>query len=188
MSIEGSDSVTSLIPAPSKPASHWVLIGVGGNLGDPDYLFKHAARLLAPYVVGFQSSAHYLSEAYYDMPGVFADKAGVPEFTNAVWSAYTELNPFDVLGKLLSIEAQLGRIRGSSQSISRSLDLDLLLYDDRVIDSPELKLPHPRMHLRNFVLRPACELAPHFIHPVLGKQLSELLRVCPDGLCVVKSR
>ena len=88
----------------------------------------------------------------------------------------------EVLKNLLSIEQQMGRKRSLERAYrSRTLDLDLLFYEDQVIDNENLKLPHPRLELRKFILCPMCEIDPDFVHPSLGKSLSNLLRICKDS-------
>jgi 7,8-dihydro-6-hydroxymethylpterin-pyrophosphokinase len=92
----------------------------------------------------------------------------------------TQLSPSGVLGAILMIEAHLGRIRSEKQYSSRVIDIDILLYDDKVIDEKSLKVPHPLMHERKFVLVPLCEIAPELIHPILKKPISSLVELCPD--------
>jgi len=80
----------------------------------------------------------------------------------------------------LEIEKQLGRKRSGNGYSSRTMDIDIIFYGDSVIDEPDLVVPHPRMHLRNFVLVPLCEIFPDFVHPVFGKTIRQLLEECPD--------
>jgi 2-amino-4-hydroxy-6-hydroxymethyldihydropteridine diphosphokinase len=102
-----------------------------------------------------------------------------PPFLNAVVALNTELAPADLLGALLGIERDLGRLR-SLPNAPRTLDLDLLMVDDAISDSPELILPHPRLHERTFVLVPLAEIAPKLVHPGFGKTMQELLHTLPD--------
>ena len=104
-----------------------------------------------------------------------------PWFINGVASLKTSLDARQLLASLHDIEAELGRVRGV-RNASRTLDLDLLAYDDFVVDEPEgLKLPHPRLGERAFVLRPLAELAPHWRHPVSGRTAGEMLAALPPG-------
>ena len=107
------------------------------------------------------------------------------KFLNMVLSIETELSPSGLIGRILMIESQLGRIRCESQNSSRKIDIDILLYDNGIIEEHTLKIPHPRMHERKFVLVPLCEIAPEIMHPVLKKTMAELLKACKDK-CKVK--
>lgn len=97
-------------------------------------------------------------------------------FLNAVLELETELSPIDILERTQEVERQLGRQTKSSATgyQDRPIDLDLLLYDDLVLETPRLTLPHPLMHLRDFVLEPLQQLAPTLRHPVLGLSIAEL--------------
>jgi 2-amino-4-hydroxy-6-hydroxymethyldihydropteridine diphosphokinase len=92
----------------------------------------------------------------------------------------TNLKPSGLLGRLLMIESLLGRLRDGKQYSSRIIDIDILLYGRQKVDTISLKIPHPRMHERNFVLVPLCEIAPRIVHPVFGKTMTELLNECKD--------
>jgi len=93
----------------------------------------------------------------------------------------TEFNPQDLLRQLQEIEHQLGRIRDRGKRyIDRTLDLDILFYDDLVMNSERLVIPHPQVANRRFVLVPLAELFPENIHPVLCKTFAQLLEFCPD--------
>ena len=97
----------------------------------------------------------------------------------------TNLTPSEVLEQTLKIESFLGRIRGEERYSSRLIDIDILLFDDMIIDEENLKIPHPLIQDRRFVLVPLCEIAAEVIHPVFNKTFGELLEECKDS-CVVK--
>lgn len=137
---------------PVDPA-HIAYIALGANLGDPAAQIHDAVKALAGLP---HSRLLRVSSLYRTAPvGVH----GQPDFINAVVALETSLAPEALLDALLAIEANFGR-RRDYPNAPRTLDLDLLLYGDRTIDTPALKLPHPRMHLRAFVIAPLLEIAP----------------------------
>jgi 2-amino-4-hydroxy-6-hydroxymethyldihydropteridine diphosphokinase len=105
-------------------------------------------------------------------------------FINCCLALYTQAEPLDLMDIILEIEGQMGRIRDEGGYRDRLIDVDLLLFEDRVIDHPRLILPHPKMSLRRFVLLPLAEIVPEMQHPVSGLTISELLERCPDQLPV----
>lgn len=135
-------------------------VGVGANLGDAPATVRAALQALQrlPQSRWVASSSLYRS-APLDAPG--------PDFVNAVVELRTELGPQALLQHLQAIEQRFGRVRGA-RNAPRTLDLDLLLYGELCIDEPALTLPHPRAHLRGFVLRPLAELDPQLSLPGLG--------------------
>ncbi len=149
-------------------------MAIGSNLGDRA---RHLARAVAELrgAPGVEVTA--LSSVYETEP-----VGGPPQgrYLNAVVALRTELAPRALLDLLLAIEAREGRVRDGRRDAPRPLDLDLLLHGDATLDTPELVLPHPRLHERAFVLEPLAELAPERVHPVLGETFSALARRVRD--------
>jgi 2-amino-4-hydroxy-6-hydroxymethyldihydropteridine diphosphokinase len=154
-----------------------VLIGLGGNLpspaGPPPQTFAAALAALG----GYGCRVVVRSPLYRTAPVPISDQ---PWFVNAVAQLATGLGPEALLAALLAVEARFGRQRGVANA-ARTLDLDLLAYDEICRDGPGLTLPHPRLHLRAFVLRPLVDLAPDWRHPRLGRTARELLAALPPG-------
>ncbi|MGC3964601.1 MAG: 2-amino-4-hydroxy-6-hydroxymethyldihydropteridine diphosphokinase [Rhodocyclaceae bacterium] len=147
-------------------------IGVGANLGDAADTVRAAIRTL-----GEQPHCRLLaaSSLYRTAP---IDAEGQPDYINAVVLLDTALGPTLLLETLLAVEKRFGRVR-STPNAARTLDLDLLMYDQRVIDHPGLVVPHPRMHERAFVLRPLAEISPDLQIPGQGP-VQELLAGVAD--------
>lgn len=153
----------------------------GSNMGDKEQTFAEA-RLLINNRCGRVTK---VSSAYFSEPwGFEADEW----FLNVVLEVETEMEPETLLRQLLDIEAELGRVRHPEKEgySSRTADLDLLYYGNRVINTPFLTVPHPRLHRRRFTLLPLCEVAPDFVHPVIGLTQTALLERCADTLAVMK--
>jgi 2-amino-4-hydroxy-6-hydroxymethyldihydropteridine diphosphokinase len=98
----------------------------------------------------------------------------------------TNFSPRTVLSEVQQIEHELGRIRKTEQYASRLIDIDLLFFDDLILKTPSLQLPHPRMAERRFVLGPLAEIAPDKLHPETNKTVAQMFAECPDGLKVFK--
>jgi 2-amino-4-hydroxy-6-hydroxymethyldihydropteridine diphosphokinase len=122
-----------------------------------------------------------LSSIYETEPVYYKEQ---PLYLNAVLSAVTELDPFELLNFVKSIESDLGR-QHSFRNAPRTIDIDILFYGGKVIETPELIIPHPRIAERAFVLAPLAEIAPGLVHPVTHKKVKDLLSVV-DGLDGVK--
>lgn len=148
---------------------------LGSNLGEREMLMKTAMDMIGKRCGELVSC----SEIYESEPWGFDSDNN---FLNQIISIRTELNPHDLLKELLSIEADLGRQRKSDIHTyeSRPMDLDILYYDDLIIDDDDLILPHPRLHRRRFTLLPLCDIAPDFIHPLFKKSNKVLLEECED--------
>jgi len=102
-------------------------------------------------------------------------------FLNCVVLLDTELSPMDLLSEALKIEKSMGRTRQGSGYASRNIDIDILYFNDEAVNLPGLIIPHPRLHERRFTLEPLVEIAPDFVHPVVGKTNSELLERVNDS-------
>lgn len=137
-----------------------VFVGLGANLGDAQGTVLQAVQDLA----GFPSTVLVACSSLYRSSPLLAQG---PDYINAVAELRTDLQPQALLRQLLALEAVHGRQRPFHHA-PRTLDLDLLLMGSQQMTTPELTLPHPRLHQRAFVLLPLLELAPDLVHPVLG--------------------
>ena len=156
-----------------------VFLGIGSNLGERETNLKEAVTAIGKNI----GTILKCSSLYETEPWGFKSEN---QFLNIVVEAETKLTPSGVLGAILMIEAFLGRTRSEKQYSSRVIDIDILLYEDIVIDEVSLKIPHPLMHERRFVLVPLCEIASELVHPVLKENIATLLNLCEDKSAVLK--
>ena len=151
----------------SKVFFHTAYVALGSNLGDKEANLRRALELLIERGVEIVKTSTFISTEPYGV-------TDQPTFLNGVCEVRTSLEPLALLHILLAIEQEMGRVRLRHWG-ERNIDLDLLLYEDVVMDTQELKLPHPDMQNRDFVLLPLAEIAPALIHPTLRKNISELV-------------
>ena len=153
-------------------------IALGSNLGNRDAALRAAIARLEALPQGRLIAV----STFIETPPVDAP-SGSGFFLNAAAVMETKLSAPELLRLLLDIERDLGRLSriGQPRNAPRVIDLDLLLYDELILDAPRLRVPHPRMHERAFVLRPLAEIAPDALHPVLNKSVRELLSMVEPG-------
>jgi len=153
-------------------ATRRIFVGLGSNVGDRRAHLDRARKGLEEAGLRIvEQSALYLSE-----PIEVIDQE---EFINQVVGCESELDPEAILGVCLAVERSMGRVRTRDKG-PRIIDLDLLLSGDDIRSGGSLQVPHPRMHLRRFVLVPLAEISPGAWHPVLNRTAAELLSMCPD--------
>jgi 2-amino-4-hydroxy-6-hydroxymethyldihydropteridine diphosphokinase len=148
-------------------------IGLGTNLGNREENLKKAIE----NIIISAGEVISISGIYVTDPWGFRSE---DHFLNMVILINTRLKAVDLLKQLLKIEMQTGRVRGAEKYSSRVIDIDILLYENEIINKPYLKIPHPKIQERKFVLVPLCDIAPEKIHPVLKKTFAALLKECKD--------
>lgn len=148
---------------------HIVYLALGTNLGDRPANLKQAIASLTP-----QLEVKLKSQVYETPPWGVENQ---PKFLNQVIKAQTYLDPEPLLKHLKRLEVALGRIP-SIPNGPRLIDIDILFYDDLVVDKPSIVIPHPRLQERGFVLLPLMEIAPNLVHPVSKKTVRELVELC----------
>jgi len=145
---------------------------LGSNLGNKEDNLNFAFKSLKKIGEIKKYSAIYETE-----PWGFSDSRN---FFNMAVCIETSLNPYELLNEILKIEILAGRKKQSNQWVAREIDIDIIFYNDSIINEKHLIIPHPQLIFRKFVLVPLNEITPDFIHPVLGKSICKLLTECTD--------
>jgi len=151
---------------------HIVYLALGSNMGDRLENLKEVIAALPPQMV-VKAKSH----VYETLPWGYEDQ---PKFLNQVIKVKTYLDPEPLLKHLKRLEVALGR-KESFPNGPRLIDIDILFYDDLVLNTPALTLPHPRLHERGFVLLPLMDIAPDLVHPVTKKSVREMVAYCNLG-------
>tara|TARA_B100000035_G_scaffold156692_1_gene133447 strand:- start:308 stop:793 length:486 start_codon:yes stop_codon:yes gene_type:complete len=149
-----------------------ILVAIGSNLnsksfGSPEQNCNAAIEILRKYFEVTQSSSFYKTEPI--------PKSEQPWFVNCIVNIKSKISPSRILDTLLEIELQFGRKRNRKNE-ARVIDLDLIAYNNLIVKSLKLTLPHPRMHLRKFVIQPICDINKNWIHPISKKKAFEILK------------
>jgi 2-amino-4-hydroxy-6-hydroxymethyldihydropteridine diphosphokinase len=147
---------------------------IGGNLGNRLENLQEVVRLIEKYCGKIISQSSIYETAAWG-------KKDQPDFLNQVLEIETNLQPRKLINTVLEIEKMMGRERDEKYG-PRIIDIDILFFNEEVVDESFLKIPHPELQKRRFVLIPLAEIAPHLNHPVLKKNIDQLLKECKDGL------
>ena len=153
---------------------HTTFLLLGSNLGEREYVLEKAATTIETKI----GKVKTYSSIYETMAWGNEDQ---PAFLNQVIVVETSLNPEDLLVQINSIEKDLGRVRHEKWG-ERLIDIDILYFDDVIIDTEKLTIPHPEIVNRKFTLIPLAEIAADFVHPLINKKQKELLQNCKDEL------
>jgi len=156
-----------------------VFLGIGTNLGEREENLRKAIKLIEEHIGSITEE----SSVYETEPWGFKSETS---FFNMVIKVETNLTPSGLLGRILMIEAMMGRLREGQGYKSRIIDIDILFFGSRIFENKILKIPHPRIQERRFVLVPLSEIAGDLLHPVFKKSIQELLQECKDKSKVLK--
>ncbi len=158
-----------------------IVLSLGSNI-EPRQ--KHLQTALTE-IGRWSKSEEMVSRIYSTEPVGFRSEH---DFLNMAVSLETSLSPMELLEKIHKLEANMGRVRTPGKMEDRIMDIDILLYDDLVMNTDKLTIPHPRMHERSFVLTPLLDIIPDWIHPVFHKAIWELYDECRDTgeVCIIE--
>ncbi|MCC6600877.1 MAG: 2-amino-4-hydroxy-6-hydroxymethyldihydropteridine diphosphokinase [Crocinitomicaceae bacterium] len=146
---------------------------MGANLGEREANIEEASLFITFNMGDITGKSSIYESSAWGMENS-------PEFLNQVLKISTKLSPKELISEIAELEVFFGRERSPSKYLDREMDVDILFYDDEIIDGEKIQVPHPRLHLRRFVLEPMAELAPEMIHPVIKKTMQQLLNECED--------
>ena len=149
-----------------------VFIGIGSNIGNKEENIRSSIKLMKKKCRILKTSSLYETE-----PVGYKEQDW---FLNCAIEAETKIEPLELLEFLKSIEKNIGRVKEIKNG-PRIIDMDILFYDDKIINESELIIPHPRLHERLFVLEPLKEIAPELVHPVFGKSIGEIYSEAKNG-------
>ncbi len=161
----------------NKPLNKVVLM-MGGNIGDTHFFLSKAIEMITNSI----GPIEIVSSVYSSAAWGYSNQS---DFLNQAAVLTTGLSPFEVLEATQNIEITLFK-NTPHMNGPRTIDIDILFYNDLIINKSGLKIPHPRLHVRRFNLEPLDEIMPAFIHPVLKENISSLLQKCEDPLSVIK--
>ena len=156
-----------------------IYLSIGSNKGNRYSFIKESLRLIRKDI----GKVILMSKIYETKSWGFQSD----DFLNICIMIKSELLPAELLNKLKNIEDRIGRIRNSTKILAREIDIDILFYSDKIVNNEDLIIPHPRLHLRNFVLYPLNDIASDFIHPILLKPINKLLEECEDDDSPIES-
>ena len=160
------------------PTSHTTYLSLGSNIPDRAANLRRAVEQIAVSV----GTVTMQSPIYETQSWGYTDG----DYLNQTIAVETTLTPQQLVAATAAIETALGRVRSGNGYKARTIDIDILFYDNEIIDSPHLTVPHPKIALRRFVLQPTADIAPDFVHPRIGKTIRQLLEECEDtGQCTM---
>jgi 2-amino-4-hydroxy-6-hydroxymethyldihydropteridine diphosphokinase len=157
---------------------HHVFLSLGSNVGNREANLKHAVLFLKQ-----KNQLLHISSVYETAPWGNADQAN---FLNQIVEMTSDFKPAELLVYIKEVELEMGREPDDVRYQPRVIDIDILFYEHIIVTSQTLMIPHPHIHERRFILVPMVEIAPKFVHPVLGRTMKELLERCVDNLEVKK--